>query len=73
NTYYYILPYTINLEKTYDNIKEDPNINKNTSKNETEIQYGDVTINKNGKVNISPSDNVTSKFNKVLTKIEREL
>ncbi len=73
NTYYYILPYNINLEKTYDNIKEDPNLNKNTSKNGTEIHYGDVTINKSGKINISPSDNHISKFNKVLTKIERDL
>ena len=69
--YYYQLPYTINLEKTEENIKEREYLDGHITK-DTHLQYNDITIMENGKISMPPTDKFTEKFNQILSCIQRK-
>lgn len=69
--YYYQLPYTINLEKTKNNINKQEKLTKTVTLNKN-LTYDDVTIEKNGKISMPPTDDFINKFNTILGSVERK-
>lgn len=69
--YYYQLPYTINLEKTRNNIKNSKILTK-TLKLDDNLTYDDIIIEENGKISMHPTENFVEKFNEIIGFVERK-
>ncbi len=69
--YYYKLPYTVNLEKTYAKIMNDKELDKSLKYDE-KIVYDDMTIEENGKISMLPTEDFVNKLNDILRHIERK-
>ncbi|WP_455645166.1 ATP-dependent sacrificial sulfur transferase LarE [Methanosphaera sp.] len=72
DTYYYQLPYTIDLNNTFNAIQKNPNLTKKTQQFPKYIQYNDITIHENGKISMPQTDEFINKFNNVLPAIKRK-
>ena len=69
--YYYKLPYTINLEKTKENL-ETRNHLEEVVKLEDHISYNDITIQDDGKISMDPTDEFVERFYQILGCIQRK-
>lgn len=73
NSYYYKLPYEIDLETTYENIKENKNLENEAKIENNYITYENITIENNGKISMPKTNQFNDKFNEVLPAVERKI
>lgn len=69
--YYYQLPYTIDLEKTEENMNKRDYLNGTIKKDEN-IYYDDIVIRDNGKISMNPTEDFVEKFNQILSCVKRK-
>ncbi len=69
--YYYQLPYTINLEKTEENLIQRDYLTGIIKKDEN-LHYNDIIIRENGKISMNPTENFVEKFYQILGCIKRK-
>ncbi len=69
--YYHQLPYPIDIEKTYENLKNKYDANT-LLKIDDKISYEDIIIQENGKITINPTEKFIDKFNKILSCVKRK-
>ncbi|WP_323736340.1 ATP-dependent sacrificial sulfur transferase LarE [Methanosphaera sp. ISO3-F5] len=69
--YYHQLPYPIDIEKTYQNLKNKYDANT-LLKIDDKISYEDIIIQENGKITINPTEKFIDKFNKILSCVKRK-
>lgn len=69
--YYYKLPYTINLEKTRENLERRTYLEGKIIQEEN-LHYDDITIREDGKIYMPPTKNFTEKFQQILGSIKRK-
>lgn len=69
--YYYKLPYTIDLEKTEENILKRDYLDGTITK-DVNLQYNDIVIRENGKISMNPTEDFVEKFYQILGCVKRK-
>jgi len=69
--YYYQLPYTVDLDKTHENIIKKDYLTGTIKKDEN-LQYNDIIIRQNGKISMKATEDFDTKFYQILGCIKRK-